>query len=91
MNSFYRDFGPKPAPQPAMPMQSNLMSAIQNAMGRARNLIQTAQDPRRAVFDSFPNIPAEIRDDSDKILNYLLQNNMLNQLQLQAMQIVRGR
>ena len=77
MNSLYQQFGPK---QESM-MPNNY---LQNAMNKARQIMQTVRDPKLFVLQQF-HVPAEIQDDPDQILLYLRNNNMLSQRQIQAL------
>ena len=62
----------------------NMMQAIQNA----RALYQQMQNPQAFVQQYMPFVPPEFRNDPNAILQFLLNNNYVNQgyiNQLQSM------
>ena len=62
---------------------------FQDAMTKARQIMQTVQNPQQFVLQSFGNIPPAIQNNPDQIIQYLQANNMLNPYQQQILSMLR--
>lgn len=71
---------------PSMPLMMNL----QAAMAQARQIMSGMQNPQQFVFNTFHNIPPQIQNNPDQIIQYLRQNNMLSPQQLQVIRMAQG-
>lgn len=65
----------------------NMMSQYQGIMNMARQMMQ---NPQQAVSQALPDLPDEIRNDPNQIMNWLQQNGRINpQIVQTAGQIMR--
>ena len=93
MNSLYRQYGPgrqvpvqNPSPMTNYQAVQQVNPFLQNVMNRVQQMIPSIQNQQQFVLQNFGNIPPEIQNDPDQILQYFQQNqNMLNPLQRQAL------
>lgn len=89
MTWYDRINGSQPAPQPN-PGYSGL--PFFNPMQRINAVQQAMQNPAAFVRQAFPNMPADIANDPNKVLAYMKQNCGLTDYDIQAAasQIPRG-
>ena len=70
----------------------NGMNQYQQVMNMARQMMQ---NPQQAVANAFPDIPQEIRNDPNQIMNWIQQNGRINpqmyQIAGQLMRMMGGR
>ena len=80
MNPLYQQYGNR-----AVSPSANY---LQNAMNQAAQIMRSIQNPQQFALNCFGNIPPEIQNDPDQILNYLKQNNRLTPQQLQLLSML---
>ena len=70
----------------------NGMNQYQNIMNIARQMMR---NPQQAVMQAFPDMPQEIQNDPNQIMNWIQQNGRINpqmyQIAGQLMRMMGGR
>lgn len=65
---------------------------MQNVMARANQMMQSFQNPQQLLQKMMPNVPAEIRNDPNQIINWLQQTGKVTpQMIQQAQRIMSNR
>lgn len=62
-----------------------------NPMMMLQQMMANMQNPQQLVSRFLPNIPAEIRNDPNQIINWLQQNGKITPQQIQMAQQMMGR
>ena len=69
-----------------------MLNQYQMVMNMARQMMQ---NPQQAVAKAFPDLPQEIQNNPNQIMNWLQQNGRINpqmyQMASQLMQMMNGR
>ena len=86
MNPLYQQYGGGTS----APVAQNMMQLYQNTVAGAQRMMQAYQNPLQFVFEVFNQVPQQYRNDPDQVTNYLLQNNMLNDQQIQMLRFVKS-
>ena len=63
----------------------------QNILAKASQMMQQFQNPQQLIQQMMPNVPAEIRNDPNQIINWLQQTGKITPQQIQMAQQLMGR
>ena len=84
MNPWYNTINSLPAPVPAQaPMQQSFGPMFSNPVMKMQYIMQAMRDPAGFVKQHIPDIPNEIQNDPNAILNFLRQNKGLTDADIQ--------
>ena len=64
---------------------------MKNAMAQMGNLMQQMQNPQQLVQRIIPDVPKEIMNDPNQIINWLQQTGRITPQQIQQAQMMMGR
>ena len=64
---------------------------MQNVMARANQMMQQLQNPQQLIQQIMPGVPAEIRNDPNKIIDWMQQTGKITPQQIQMAQQMMGR
>jgi phage shock protein A len=64
---------------------------IQKVMAQASQMAQQFQNPQQLIQQMMPDIPAEIRNNPQQIINWMQQNGRISPQQVQMAQQMMGR
>jgi len=65
---------------------------MQKIMGQASQMMQSFQNPQQLISRVLPGVPAEIRNDPNKIISWMQQTGKITPEQIrQAQQMMGGR
>lgn len=87
MNPLYKQYTDGFQQNETMMQQSQLDPATKNLIEQARMKMRQITNPQQYVLNAFRGIPAEIQNNPDQILQYLMQNNMLTPVQRAAISL----
>lgn len=65
----------------------NIDPATQSLIEQARMKMRQITNPQQYILNAFQGIPAEIQNNPDQILQYLMQNNRLSPIQMAAISL----
>lgn len=63
----------------------------QQVLFRANQLMQSMQNPQNLVRTFFPDVPQDMRNDPDKIIQYLIGKNRITEQQVNQIRQMFGK
>ena len=79
-----------PAQSP-QPMAGGPFGALQNVMQRARQIASGMQNPQQMIQQFMPDVPEEIRNDPEQIIQWMQQTGKVNPQMIQMARQMAGR
>ena len=64
---------------------------MQKIMAQANQMMQQFQNPQQLISRILPGVPAEIRNDPNRIISWLQQTGKISEQQIQMAQQMMGR
>jgi len=65
--------------------------AVQNVLQRARQLASGLQNPQQMIQQFMPDVPAEIRNDPEQIIQWMQQTGRVNPQMIQMARQMAGK
>ena len=76
--------------QPQMGSANSFINNLQAAIERAKQIMQSTQNPQQFVSQYLPGVPANIANDPNQIMNWLQQTGRVNPQLVQMANQIAG-